>query len=80
MEICLYCQKGKAMNISEFGDISIKTYIHGNLLVTEAVNYRNDKDDFSAMKINVCPVCKKVLEELQEEAMEEEIEEGNDDR
>lgn len=80
MEICLYCQKGKAMNISEFGDISIKTYIHGNLLVTEAINYRNDKDDFSAMKINVCPMCKKELEELPEEVMEEEIEEGNDDR
>lgn len=79
METCLYCQKGKALNISEFGDNSIKTYIHGNLLITESFNYMNDKDDFSAMKINVCPVCKKELEELPEEVTEEEIEEENDE-
>lgn len=79
MDICLYCKKGKIFNTSEFGDVSIKTYIHGNLLVTEAFNYRNDKDDFSAMKINVCPVCKEELEELQEEETEEEIEGDKDE-
>jgi uncharacterized protein with PIN domain len=74
MDICLYCKKGKVINISEFGDVSIKTYIHGDLLVTEAFNYRNDKDDFSAMKINMCPVCKEKLAELKEEEIEEELE------
>lgn len=78
MDSCLYCQKGKSLNISEFGKIHIKTYIHGNLLVTEAFNHLDDKDDFAAMKINVCPVCKAELEELPEEVMEEEMEEENE--
>lgn len=79
MDICLYCQKGKAMNTSEFGDISIKTYIHGNLLITEAFNYRNDKDSFNVIKINACPICKEVLEELSDEEFEEVTEERNDE-
>jgi len=70
---CNYCQKGKALNHSCFGDMTIKTYIHGNLLITEAFDPVYEEDDYSALKINVCPVCKEEVHELPDEEMEEEI-------
>lgn len=69
---CNYCQKGKALNNSKFKDMAIKTYIHGNLLITEVYDHMTDVDDYSATKINVCPICKKEVHELDDEEMEEE--------
>lgn len=73
MNGCKYCQKGKSLNHSFFGDITLKTYILGNLLITEAFDSVHEEDDYSALKINVCPICKGEVQELPDEEMEEEI-------
>jgi len=74
-EGCDYCQKGKTLTYMNFGETSIKTYLLGNLLYTEAHDHQYDDEDSTAIKIKVCPVCGIDVHKAPDEEMEEEIDE-----
>ncbi|HCW73917.1 MAG TPA: hypothetical protein DHM90_09105 [Clostridiaceae bacterium] len=75
MNGCEYCQNGRNLSYMNFGETSIKTYILGNILYTEAYDNQYDEEDSAAIRIKVCPVCGIEVHKAPDEGMEEEVDE-----
>lgn len=72
---CDYCKKGKNFNTISFGDVTIKSYIIGNRLYTDAYDAAYEEEDGKQEKITQCPFCGSEVHEEPDEEMEEEVDE-----
>ena len=69
---CNYCKQGKSFNVISFGDVSIRSYILGDRLITDVSDGSfPEEEDGKQEKIINCPFCGAEVHPAPDEEMEE---------
>ena len=70
--VCKYCKQGKSFNVIYFGDVTIRSYILGNRLITDVSDDNfPEEEDGKQEKITNCPFCGSEVHPAPDEKMEE---------